>query len=374
MQQQDTNTRYLVETAWLQEHLGDPDLRILDCTVYLPNYFDESAEKKVEIVPGLQDYTRSHIPGSVYVDLVGELTDKGNKKFMFPMPSADQFASVMSRLGVGEGTFKLLSIRFFDARAASDPSQSSAEACLHFDVGTTVVVHRGCRAKSFVFEDQRTPTSLWQSARGRELAATIELFALTFPKCDVERTVELTELGKVWLVACEDHDFTLFASECGLPASLVARAAALFIDLLSFYLNRSRVRTTRGWLRDAVWLEILGHNEWRADRNEIGWAELELGIAKRGNRDGSLNPLPLSATDAVLAPQGLNALEVVIDVSKMLRNRAIESQIGTLLTAAGLPSGLPPQAIDDRLLESTRKRLYRNRSYLSDVLGVCQEG
>jgi hypothetical protein len=32
------------------------------------------------------------------------LTDKSNKRFMFPMPSADQFASVMSRLGVGEGT------------------------------------------------------------------------------------------------------------------------------------------------------------------------------------------------------------------------------------------------------------------------------
>ena len=82
----------------------DADLRILDCTVYLPNYFEESAQKKVEIVPGLQDYQRSHIPGSVYVDLVGDLTDKSNKRFMFPMPPADQFANVMSRLGVGDGT------------------------------------------------------------------------------------------------------------------------------------------------------------------------------------------------------------------------------------------------------------------------------
>ena len=86
MPELNTNSRFLVDSAWLQEHLEDADLRILDCTVYLPNYFEESAQKKVEIVPGLQDYQRSHIPGSVYVDLVGDLTDKSNKRFMFPMP------------------------------------------------------------------------------------------------------------------------------------------------------------------------------------------------------------------------------------------------------------------------------------------------
>ena len=33
----------LVETDWLDHHLSDPQLRILDCTVFLPNYFEESA-------------------------------------------------------------------------------------------------------------------------------------------------------------------------------------------------------------------------------------------------------------------------------------------------------------------------------------------
>ena len=28
-----TYPQYLVETAWLEAHLNDPDLRILDCTV-----------------------------------------------------------------------------------------------------------------------------------------------------------------------------------------------------------------------------------------------------------------------------------------------------------------------------------------------------
>lgn len=118
MPEQDANNRYLIDTAWLQDHLHDPELRILDCTVYLPNYFEESAQQKVEVVRGLEDYKRSHIPGSVFVDIVGDLTDKSNKRFMFPMPSADQFATVMSRLGVGEGTRVVLYDRMVNIWAA----------------------------------------------------------------------------------------------------------------------------------------------------------------------------------------------------------------------------------------------------------------
>ena len=35
-----TQPQYLVETEWLAEHLDDPDLRIIDCTSYLPDYFE----------------------------------------------------------------------------------------------------------------------------------------------------------------------------------------------------------------------------------------------------------------------------------------------------------------------------------------------
>jgi len=36
-----SNTRYLVETDWLENHLGDPDIRILDCSYLLTPYGDE---------------------------------------------------------------------------------------------------------------------------------------------------------------------------------------------------------------------------------------------------------------------------------------------------------------------------------------------
>ena len=70
------NRQYLVETDWLANHLDDPDLRIVDCTQYLPNYAE-----KVEIttVSGRENYAKGHIPGAAYVDLLGELTDRTSK-------------------------------------------------------------------------------------------------------------------------------------------------------------------------------------------------------------------------------------------------------------------------------------------------------
>jgi thiosulfate/3-mercaptopyruvate sulfurtransferase len=109
------NRQYLVETDWLASHLNDPDLRIADCTQYLPNYGD-----KVEIttVSGRENYTKGHIPGAVYVDLLGELTDHTKQGAYAPMPSADQFAAVMSRIGIGDGTRAVLYDDFLGMWAA----------------------------------------------------------------------------------------------------------------------------------------------------------------------------------------------------------------------------------------------------------------
>jgi thiosulfate/3-mercaptopyruvate sulfurtransferase len=96
--------QYLVETDWLHAHLENANLRVLDCTVYLPNYFDASAAQKVEIVSGRAHWEQGHIPGSAFADLVHDLCDPQNTRFMFPMLSAAQFAAAMSRYGVGEGT------------------------------------------------------------------------------------------------------------------------------------------------------------------------------------------------------------------------------------------------------------------------------
>jgi two-component system, NtrC family, sensor kinase len=89
---------FLVETEWLKAHLGDSDLRILDCTVHI--VFDPQA--MFTIAPGRDDFERGHIPRAQFVDLTTQLSDTSHPvPLMAPSPS--QFASVMGRLGVENG-------------------------------------------------------------------------------------------------------------------------------------------------------------------------------------------------------------------------------------------------------------------------------
>lgn len=105
--------QYLVETDWLHAHLEDPTLRILDCTAYISISFEASGARKVDLASGRAHWEQGHIPGSGFADLVQDLRDPANTRFMFPMPPATQFAAAMSRYGVGEGTRVVL----YDDRA-----------------------------------------------------------------------------------------------------------------------------------------------------------------------------------------------------------------------------------------------------------------
>ena len=88
------NPQYLITTTDLAAQLDDPALRVLDCTVYI------TAEG---VGGGLEHYEKAHIPGAIFADLAGDLSDP-NSKLRFTMPSAERFAAAMSRYGVGPGT------------------------------------------------------------------------------------------------------------------------------------------------------------------------------------------------------------------------------------------------------------------------------
>jgi thiosulfate/3-mercaptopyruvate sulfurtransferase len=92
----------IVQTDWLQFHLGDGDVRIFDCTTYLlPAEPGDDAPYRV--VAGRKEYDAGHIPGAGFLDIQGELSDSSSS-LKFTLPPADQFAAVMSRHGVGDGT------------------------------------------------------------------------------------------------------------------------------------------------------------------------------------------------------------------------------------------------------------------------------
>jgi len=85
----------LVDTGWLQAHLDDPDVRILDCTTYMtPQPVGPS-----RIESGRPDWMKAHIPGAQHVDMVEDLSDPMGR-FPYTLPSESQIEALMSRLGI----------------------------------------------------------------------------------------------------------------------------------------------------------------------------------------------------------------------------------------------------------------------------------
>lgn len=87
----------LVSTEWLAGNLTHPDLRILDCSVALV-----PVGSGVRPESGRGAWTREHIPGSGFADLLEDLADM-TQPLPIMMPPAAQFAAAMGRYGVGQG-------------------------------------------------------------------------------------------------------------------------------------------------------------------------------------------------------------------------------------------------------------------------------
>ena len=82
----------LVSTAWLQDHLQAPDVRVVDASWHLPT----------ENRDALAEYSQAHIPGAVFFD-IDEICDLENPlPHMLPHPV--KFSSRMRKLGLGDGS------------------------------------------------------------------------------------------------------------------------------------------------------------------------------------------------------------------------------------------------------------------------------
>jgi thiosulfate/3-mercaptopyruvate sulfurtransferase len=113
---QQERSQFLVETAWLAEHLEDPQVRIVDMRGYVRTVSRKGTG-------GLQDatytgardeYERGHIPGAVYIDWTEDIVDLDDD-VEAQIASPDQFAEVMERLGIGNQHFVVA----YDAHPAS---------------------------------------------------------------------------------------------------------------------------------------------------------------------------------------------------------------------------------------------------------------
>jgi thiosulfate/3-mercaptopyruvate sulfurtransferase len=89
----------LIDTEALEHRLGEPRLRVLDCTTHLI----PDPKATYQVVAGRADFEKGHIPGAQFVDLQADVSDNRHR-LRFMLPTAEAFAATMSRFGVGPGT------------------------------------------------------------------------------------------------------------------------------------------------------------------------------------------------------------------------------------------------------------------------------
>ncbi len=89
----------LVTVDWLSQHIGDPDLVVLDSTVLVVPDGNGSFQSE----SGRESYEAGHIPTAAFADLMIELSDWENP-VEFTAPPAEDFVAAISALGVGDDT------------------------------------------------------------------------------------------------------------------------------------------------------------------------------------------------------------------------------------------------------------------------------
>ena len=81
----------LVSTQWLEQHLFDPDMRVIDASWYLPDMGRNA----------LEEYKAAHIPGARFIPLEEISDDRSELPHM--VPDTEKFISRMRGFGIGDG-------------------------------------------------------------------------------------------------------------------------------------------------------------------------------------------------------------------------------------------------------------------------------
>jgi thiosulfate/3-mercaptopyruvate sulfurtransferase len=84
-------TDAVVTTEWLAEHLGEPDVRVVDGTWHLPQLGRDPRGEFVD----------AHVPGAVFFDIDAIVDADTTLPHMLPSP--EKFAREVGALGIGDG-------------------------------------------------------------------------------------------------------------------------------------------------------------------------------------------------------------------------------------------------------------------------------
>ncbi len=93
----------LVTTDWLQEHLGDPGIRVVDIRGYVTTRPVGPGVEEATYRGAPEEYAAGHIPGAVFVDWTKDIVDLDD-----PVPAQiagpEAFAQAMGERGIGDET------------------------------------------------------------------------------------------------------------------------------------------------------------------------------------------------------------------------------------------------------------------------------
>jgi thiosulfate/3-mercaptopyruvate sulfurtransferase len=79
----------LVSTEWLAAHLGEPDLKVVDATFYLPHLKRDARA----------EFEQAHLPGAIFFDI--EAISDHASPLPHMLPEARAFADAVGALGIG---------------------------------------------------------------------------------------------------------------------------------------------------------------------------------------------------------------------------------------------------------------------------------
>ena len=90
----------IVNCEWLAENINNNNIRTYDCTTYL-HYRDNDPSLPYVVESGREQYEKSHIPNSSYIDLQSDLSDK-DSPYRFTMPDLKILSENFKKVGIGE--------------------------------------------------------------------------------------------------------------------------------------------------------------------------------------------------------------------------------------------------------------------------------
>ena len=90
----------IIDCNWLENEIGNPNIRVYDCTTYL-HYTDDHPLKPYDVESGRTDYNKAHIPNTAFLDLQNDLSNN-DSPYNFTLPNTNELAEGFKRLGIGE--------------------------------------------------------------------------------------------------------------------------------------------------------------------------------------------------------------------------------------------------------------------------------